>query len=203
MSNNNYQDIILSRKSVSFIILIGVALLTLCYVLGVQVGQHSAISNIKTLNNTGEDLDSLPNDINEQIKDVIENNGKKSESVLPFITKESDIQKSNDNKVKSTPVVPNVAIVSEKVVKLDKIDKNINKKTEDVNRWTLQLISTPDLSEVRNVVRKAQASGFSVVIIQEKGFYKARLSKAGSREYIDTIANKLKSKGFKTFAIKV
>lgn len=70
------------------------------------------------------------------------------------------------------------------------------------DRWTLQLISTPDAAEAKKVAARAKAAGHPATIKKDKGTYKVRLSKATDRATADATAAKLKKAGFKPFAVK-
>ena len=73
-------------------------------------------------------------------------------------------------------------------------------KAED--RWTLQLVSTPDAAEAKKIAAQAKAAGHPATITKEKGVYKVRLAKATDRATADATAAKLKKAGFKPFAVK-
>ncbi|HET8900879.1 MAG TPA: SPOR domain-containing protein [Holophagaceae bacterium] len=81
-----------------------------------------------------------------------------------------------------------------------KDDAKADAKTED--RWTLQLVSTPDAAEAKKVAAQAKAAGHPATIAKEKGVYKVRLAKATDRATADATAAKLKKAGFKPFAVK-
>jgi hypothetical protein len=50
---------------------------------------------------------------------------------------------------------------------------------------------------------RAKAAGFPTATMSEKGLYKVRLATPGPREAMDAISLKLKTRGFKPFAMKV
>lgn len=81
-----------------------------------------------------------------------------------------------------------------------KDDAKADAKAED--RWTLQLVSTPDAAEAKKVAAQAKAAGHPATIAKEKGVYKVRLAKATDRATADATAAKLKKAGFKPFAVK-
>ncbi len=60
--------ILLNRSSILVVTSVGVALLTLSYVLGVQVGKQSAALQRPASKGSGEDLKALPAPILDQIK---------------------------------------------------------------------------------------------------------------------------------------
>ncbi|HZU52768.1 MAG TPA: SPOR domain-containing protein [Holophagaceae bacterium] len=73
-------------------------------------------------------------------------------------------------------------------------------KSDD--RWTLQLISTPDAAEAKKIAAQAKAAGHPATLVKEKGVYKVRLAKATDRATADATAAKLKKAGIKSFAVK-
>ena len=68
MPNHDAQTVILSRATILLVTGVGVGLLTLTYVLGVQVGKQSAALRQPQSRTAGEDLTELPVSIDEQLK---------------------------------------------------------------------------------------------------------------------------------------
>jgi len=68
MPSRDSQTVILSRQTILLVTAVGVGLLTLCYVLGVQVGKQSAALRRPAARGSGEDLQELPASIADQLK---------------------------------------------------------------------------------------------------------------------------------------
>jgi cell division protein FtsN len=180
MSERDGQTIILSRQSILMVTAVGVSLLTLCYVLGVQVGKQSAALQQTQSKGSGEGLQELPTTLAEQLKSLEGLELEKAQKVVP-----------GDEPIK--PAEP-------KVIKPETPKKGEPPKGD---RWTVQLVSTSDSAEADRVAAKAKSAGFTTAIRNDKGAYKVRLTKVSTREDVDTAIAKLKSKGLNAFPVKL
>ena len=189
MASRDSQTVILSRQAIVLVTAVGVGLLTLCYVLGVQVGKQSAALRHPQAKGSGEDLQELPASVAEQLK-AFQPTGvdleRPPQAAVPEPAKPDS----------APPPKPEPKPPSEKKPASDK-------KNDGDPRWNLQLVSTPDSSEAQRMATRARNSGFPTVTISEKGLFKVRLSQGGNREAIDAAAVKLKNHGFKPFAIRL
>jgi cell division protein FtsN len=176
MSERDSQTIVLSRQSILLVTAVSVGLLTLCYVLGVQVGKQSAALRSTATRGSGEDLQELPASLEDQLKALQNNELVKTEKLTPKETKPAEAKP-----VEAKPAE--------------------GKVTEP--RWTLQLVSTSDPEEAQRIAAKAKAAGFPTTTVKDKANYKVRLAKPGAKADIDAAEAKLKTKGFKTFPVKV
>ena len=68
MPSRESQTVLLSRQTILLVTAVGVGLLTLCYVLGVQVGKQSAALRHPAARGAGEDLQELPASVADQLK---------------------------------------------------------------------------------------------------------------------------------------
>ena len=198
MPSRDAQTVILSRQTILLVTAVGVGLLTLCYVLGVQVGKQSAALRHPAARGAGEDLQELPASVADQLT-ALEGPGgadapapKAAAAKPPAPAPEPQGDESApaeppppaaapEPKPKPAPAAPSAPGV----------------------RWTLQLISTPDPQEAQRMATKAKAAGFPTTTVAEKGLYKVRLAAPAPREAVDATALKLKNRGFKPFAMKV
>jgi SPOR domain len=182
------QTVVLSRQTILLVTAVGVGLLTLCYVLGVQVGKQSAALRHPAARGAGEDLQELPASVADQLTALESARGADA-------TFQKPAPKPPDPpaEAKAPPPVE---------VRLPGPVKPEAPKGDPTIRWTLQLISTPDAAEAQRMANKAKAAGFPTVTVLDNGLSKVRLAQPGSRESIDATALKLKNRGFKPFAIK-
>jgi len=184
MAVRDSQTVVLSRQAILLVTAVGVGLLTLCYVLGVQVGKQSAALRRPLSRDTGEELEELPATMADQLK-ALEQSGSGAGFEKPQEPKAPEAPKAK------APEPPK-----------PEAKKPEPPKKED-GRWTLQLVSTPDAAEARTVAGKAKAAGFKTETLSEKGLFKVRLATATRRDAADVSMQKLKNHGFKPFAIKV
>jgi len=199
------QTVVLSRQTILLVTAVGVGLLTLCYVLGVQVGKQSAALRHPAARGAGEDLQELPASVADQLIALDGSGGPDAGIRKPLppppakagpAPAEAPPATQVPAEAKAQPVLRPPAGDPGKPV----VDKT---KAEGGPRWTLQLISTPDAAEAQRMAAKAKSSGFATATIAEKGLFKVRLAAPGPREAMDATALKLKNRGFKPFAMKV
>jgi len=188
MPSRDTQTVILSRQTILLVTAVGVGLLTLCYVLGVQVGKQSAALRHPAARGAGEDLQELPASVADQLAALETARGADAAFQKP-----APGPSAPPAEAKAPPPVE---------VPLPAPARPEAPKADPAIRWTLQLISTPDPAEAQRMAGKAKAAGFPTVTVLDKGLSKVRLAQSGSRESIDAIALKLKNRGFKPFAMK-
>ncbi len=182
MPDRDAQTVILSRPTILLVTGVGVGLLTLTYVLGVQVGKQSAALHQARARTTGEELAELPASIDEQLK--LLDNREFEKTRKPAEVKEEALPKAEPKKPEANA----------------KPETKPEAKGEE--RWTLQLVSTPDETEAKRVAEKTKASGFTPTIVKGKGQFKVRLAKGGTRAEMEAVAAKLKVRGQASFPVK-
>jgi len=221
MPSRDSQTVILSRQTILLVTAVGVGLLTLCYVLGVQVGKQSAAMRRPAARGAGEDLQELPAAIDDQLKALESTLGEETAGT----PKPAPAPAAGPADPKPAPPVevrmggspqtppPGPAAAKPSPVKPAATNPAPGKplpgeaaparKPDDGTRWTLQVMSTPDPSEAQRMIAKIRAAGFPATVVSEKGLFKVRLSQSGSRDAMDATTLKLKNRGFKPFPIKV
>ncbi len=170
-------QITIGSQSILWVAGVGVGLLTLTFVLGVQVGKQSAALHRTLQKGPEEELNDLPEPLVDQLK-IFEGDG--------------------PDKLILTPKVDATA-----PKEASKPEVKPSGKAADAETWTLQLVATADAAEAKRVADRAKAAGFATKTLKEKGQLKVRLSKAADRATTDKTAEKLKKAGFKPFAVKV
>jgi len=186
MPDRDAQTVILSRPTILLVTGVGVGLLTLTYVLGVQVGKQSAALHQVRARTAGEELAELPVSIDEQLK-LLDNREIEKTRKPDTPPKPAEIQE--DSTAKTEPKKPEA-----------KAEAKAETKGED--KWTLQLVATPDETEAKRVAEKAKASGFTPTIVKGKGQFKVRLARGGTRAEMEAAAAKLKARGQASFPVK-
>jgi hypothetical protein len=169
---NQRDQISIGSQSILWVAGVGVGLLTLAFVLGVQVGKQSAALRKPVQKGVEDELKDLPEPLLDQLK-VFEGEGP---------DKLVHTQKVDASAPKEAP--------------------KPEEKVAEPERWTLQLVATADAAEAKRVADKAKAAGFATSTLKEKGQLKVRLAKAADRATMDKTAEKLKKAGFKPFALK-
>lgn len=173
---NSRDQISITSQAILWVAGVGVGLLTLAFVTGVQVGKQSAALRRPAVRTGEEDLRDLPEPLVDQLK-VFEGDG--PDKLVPAARVDATAPAPA---AKDTTPAPAPAPAA--------------------GHWTLQLVATPDAAEARRVADRAKAAGFATTTVKEKGQVKVRLSKASDRAAMDRTAEKLKKAGFKPFAVK-
>jgi hypothetical protein len=169
-------QISISSQSILWVAGMGVGMLTLAFVLGVQVGKQSEVLRRPLQKGAMEDLKDLPEPLVDQMK-IFEGDG--SDKLVP-------VQKVDATSPKPEP----------------RADATPAEKSAEPELWTLQLVATSDAAEAKRVADKAKAAGFATTSTKEKGQIKVRLANPADHAALDKVAEKLKKAGFKPFAVK-
>lgn len=187
MIGRDSQTVTLSRQSILLVAGVGVGLLTLTYVLGVQIGKQAG--NLRKTETRGpeENLSSLPEPLLDQLKHF------------------EDLERRPDRppKPEAPANEPKVEPVKPASTSADPKKAEPEKPVPPGPRWTLQLVTTTDPTEIDRLAARAKAAGFGTTVVKEKGAMKLRITQVGPREKIDAAATKLKDAGFRPFAVKV
>lgn len=170
-------QISIGSQSILWVAGVGVGLLTLAFVLGVQVGKQSAALRRPLQKGVEEELKELPEPLLDQLK-IFEGDG--PDKLVPT------------PKVDATPPKEEV-----------KAEVKPPEPAVEAEAWTLQLVATSDAAEAKRVAAKAKAAGFATSTLKEKGQHKVRLTASSDRKAADKTAEKLKKAGFKPFPVKV
>ena len=174
-------QISIASQSILWVAGVGVGLLTLAFVLGVQVGKQSAALRRPAQKGVEEELKDLPEPLLDQLK-IFEGEG--PDKLVPTPKVDATAPKEAP-KAEAAP------------------EPKAAEKPAEAEAWTLQLVATADAAEARRVADKAKAAGFATTTTKDKGQQKVRLAKAADRASIDKTAETLKKAGFKPFAVKV
>jgi len=181
---NQRDQISINSQSILWVAGVGVGLLTLVFVLGVQVGKQSAALRRPQQKGMEDELRDLPEPLVDQLK-IFEGEG--PDKLVPTPKVDATAPKAD----------------SKADAKADTKAEAKAEKAPEPELWTLQLISTAELAEAKLMADKAKATGFATTTVREKGQTKVRLAKPGSRAAMDKVAERLKKAGFKPFAMRV
>lgn len=215
MAFRDPQPLALSRQAVLLVTAVGVGLIALSYVLGVQVGKGSASLRRPDAKSVDDQLRELPEPLLDQLKLFQPGDG-------PPDARGLDASKPPEGKAETKAETKAEAKTDPKTgtagrpesrpeskpdakagAKSDtKSDNRAEAKAETGERWTLQLVATPDPAEASRVATKAKAAGFPAKVVKDGKTWKVRLAKAAPKEAADATGEKLKAAGFKPFAVR-
>ena len=208
-------QISIQSQSILWVAGVGVGLLTLAFVLGVQVGKQSAALRRPLVKGVEDELKDLPEPLMDQLK-IFEGDGpnklvpatKVDATPRPEAKPESKPAAKPETKsppkpeAKAPPKPEAKAPPKPEAKAPPKPEAKAPEKTA-VEGWTLQLVATAEAAEAKRVTDKAKAAGFTTTTLKDKGQLKVRLAKPADRAAMDKTAEKLKKAGFKPFAVKV
>ena len=201
MANRDSQTVVLSRQAIVLVTAVGVGLLTLCYVLGVQVGKQSAALRYPQARGAGEDLQELPASVAEQLK-AFQKDGAGAEQMRTFETTAAGAERAPAQPPPAAKPETASEPPKEAPKPAGKLGKTADPKAAPEPRWSLQLVSTPDPAEAQRMATRARDAGFPTVTVKDNGLLKVRLIQTGARDAVDATALKLKNRGFKPFALR-
>jgi hypothetical protein len=207
MAFRDGSSVLVSRQSVLLATGVGMGLLTLLYVLGVQVGKQPTALRAGA-RSAPEDLKELPAPLTEQLKAFeIEAAAQEKARTEPPRPAEKEAEAAPAAKVeakKPEPVPTAKAEAKQPEPKAEpKTAAKAGAKPAPGEGWTQQLITTTDPAEVKRITARAREAGFEVVEVKAGASVKVRLKGAMSRSQADAAAEKLKERGLKPFAVKV
>lgn len=195
MADRDLQTVLLSRPTLLLVTGVGVGLMTLSYVLGVQVGKQSAALRRNSPKGAGEEMQELPMSMEEQLKAFEELDRIQRTPV------EAKAEPKNEAKAEAKAEEPPKADPKPEAKKEAKPEPKADPKPGE-GRWTLQLVATPDAAEAKRVADKAKAAGFATTTLKDQKQFKVRLAQALPKAESDAAAAKLQAKGLKSFALK-
>ena len=173
-------QISINSQSILWVAGVGVSLLTLTFVLGVQVGKQSAALRRPLQKGMEDELKDLPEPLVDQLK-IFEGDG--PDKLVPT----QKLDATAPRQEAKTPVKPEAMAQGQ---------------DPGPEAWTLQLLATTDADEAKGVADRAKSAGFATTTVKDKGQLKVRLTKSTDRATVDKTAEKLKKAGFKPFIVK-
>jgi cell division protein FtsN len=197
-------SVLVSRQSVLLATGVGMGLLTLVYVLGVQVGKQTTAMRAGA-KVSPEDLKELPAPLTEQLK-AFEAEAAAQEKLRSEPPK--PIEKAPE-KEPEKPAAPKAEAKKPEPPKTEakkpepKPEPKSEAKPAPGERWTQQLVTTTDAAEAKRIAARAKEAGFETVEVKAGSAVKVRVKGFMSRADANAAAEKLKEKGLKPFAVKV
>jgi cell division protein FtsN len=223
MAFRDPQPIALSRQAVLLVMAVGVGLIALSYILGVQVGKGSAALRQADARSVEDQLRDLPEPLLDQLK--LFQTTEPSPPSAPARPEETQAGAAPATRpepgpeARSTPKAEAAAKEDPKPVAKSgpkaaaKDEPRTALKAEPrpepkaapatgTERWTLQLVATEDRTEATRVAARVRAAGFPANVVRDGATWKVRLARTAPRDAADATADKLRQAGFKPFAVR-
>jgi cell division protein FtsN len=222
MAFRDPQPIALSRQAVLLVTAVGVGLIALSYILGVQVGKGSAALRQADARSVEDQLRELPEPLLDQLKLFQPSDAPPSSGpARPEGAQEGAGPSPKPGPPPEARSLPNPeATASPKAAA--KPDPKAAAKDEarpaprtepkpaepkagagsGTERWTLQLVATEDRAEATRVAARVRAAGFPANVVRDGSAWKVRLARAAPKDAADAAAEKLRQAGFKPFAVR-
>jgi outer membrane biosynthesis protein TonB len=214
-------NVLVSRQAVLLATGVGVGLLTLVYVLGVQVGKQSAALHAGALA-SGSELKELPAPLTEQLKafeteisqaEKTRSEPPRSEEPRPAEAqepppkpepkKEAAKAEARKEPAKAEPKKEAAKPEPRKEAPPPEPKKEQPKAAEAGDRWTQQLVTTTDPAEAKRIAARAKEAGYDTVEVKAGDAIRVRIKGRMAKTDADAVGAKLKEKGLKPFAVKV
>ncbi|MBI4914085.1 MAG: SPOR domain-containing protein [Acidobacteria bacterium] len=215
MTFRDSSSVLVSRQAVLLATGVGVGMLTLAYVLGVQVGKQTTALRAEAGAGNGE-LKELPQSLAEQLKAFeVEAPGLEKARAEPPKPEPKAEEKAKEEPKAPSPAPRAEPRKAEAAPKVDakpepkavKTEAKASSKPEapkaEGPRWTQQLVTTNDPAEAKRVAAKAKEAGFDTVELKSGDTIRVRLKASLAKPDADAAGAKLKDKGLKPFAVKV
>lgn len=197
-------NVLVSRQSVLLATGVGVGLLTLVYVLGVQVGKQSAALQAGNQGDGGE-LKSLPASLADQLRAFEQEAAQLQKARLEPVREEPKAEPEpaapKVDAKKESPK-PEPAAPSKKEASKGDAKKEPPKALPPGERWTQQLVTTTDPLEAKRVAARAREAGFETFELKNGDTIRVRIKGAMAKTDADAAGARLKEKGLKPFAVK-
>jgi cell division protein FtsN len=210
MAFRDGSSVLVSRQSVLLATAVGMGLLTLVYVLGVQVGKQTTAMRAGA-KSSPEDLKELPAPLTEQLKafeveaaaqEKVRSEPPKLVEKAPEKEPEKPAPKAEAKKPEAPPKAE-AKLPATKPGPEPKGEAKAESKPAPGERWTQQLVTTTDAAEAKRIAARAKEAGFETVELKAGNAVKVRVKGAMSRADANAAAEKLKEKGLKPFPVKV
>jgi outer membrane biosynthesis protein TonB len=207
-------NVLVSRQAVLLATGVGVGLLTLVYVLGVQVCKQSAALHAGAQASSAE-LKELPAPLTEQLKtfemEVAQREKARNEPPKAEEAKSEKTEgtaktetKAEAPKIEAKKEAPKAESKKAEPKKAEeKLPKAPEKKIDPGEGWTQQLVTTTDAAEARRIAARANEAGYETVEVKTGDSIRVRVKGRMSKPDADAAGAKLKEKGLKPFAVKV
>ncbi len=202
MAFRDPQPIALSRQAVLLVTAVGVGLIATSYILGVQVGKGSASLRKPDAKSVDEQLKELPEPLLDQLK--LFQPAEKPEDSKPVPVADPAQPRSAAPPAPEAKTVPKAEAADAKAEPkaASKPDAGPEPASGPAEKWTLQLVATPEKAEADRVAARARAAGFPARTVKDGKAWKVRLAKAAPKEAADATAERMRSAGFKPFAVR-
>lgn len=204
MAFRDPQPIALSRQSVLLVTAVGVGLIAMSYILGVQVGKGSASLRKPDAKSTDQQLKELPEPLLDQLK-LFQPTERVEEAKAPLAPAAGTpagpaaAPKEASKPEPKAEAKPDAKAEAKAAAKAEAASAP---KGGTGEQWTLQLVSTAEKAEADRVAAKAKAAGFPARLLKDGKTWKVRLVKAAPKEAADAAAEKMRGAGFKPFAVR-
>jgi len=189
MAEREPQFVTMSRQGILVATIMGVGLLTLCYVMGVQVGKRSNGQSSARTKTLDEELNELPEPLDEQLKlfKSIEGGNAPQRSERP---KQEPAQAAKPE--------PSVAPQQKQAAV-----QEAPKVPVSTDRYTAQVIATVSPDTAKRESDKLKAAGLPAKVVRVDGLYKVQLDWSVPKTELDARLPRLRDLGYSPAPVKL
>jgi len=196
MAEREPQFVTMSRQGILVATMIGVGLLTLCYVMGVQVGKRSNGQSSARTKSLDEELNELPEPLDEQLKLFKSIEGGNA----PQRTERTErTERPKQEPAQAAKPEPSVATQQKQAA-----GQEAPKVSVGADRYTAQVIATNSPDTAKRESDKLKAAGLPVKVVRVDGLYKVQLDWSVPRAELDARLPRLRDLGYTApLAVKI
>jgi cell division septation protein DedD len=190
MAEREPQFVTMSRQGILAVTVMGVGLLTLCYVIGVQVGKRGLAQGGARAKTLDEELDELPEPLDEQLSLFRSMEGGNAPQRSERPRQELAPANRQEQSPVAAPQRPAAA-------------PDAPKAPVGADRYTAQVIATASPDTAKRVSDQLKAAGMPAKVVRADGLYKVQLDWQLPRAELDSRLPRLRALGFSPAAVKL
>jgi hypothetical protein len=195
MAEREPQFVTVSRQGILMATVMGVGLLTLCYVIGVQVGKGSLGQGGGRAKTLDEDLDELPTPLDEQLKlfGSIEGGGARARQEQAPAGRPDPAPPAAPQKQAAAPAAADASSAADAA----------GSPRAPADRYTAQVMATASPDTAKRVSERLKAAGMRTKVVRVDGLYKVQLDWRLPRADLDQRMPGLRALGYEPVPVKL
>ena len=211
MAERDTQFITISRQGIIVAMAMAIGLLTLCFVIGVQVGKKSLTQKNVRIKTLDEELKELPEPLSVQLElfqaigaDGEAGRNDRQRPIPPAADSPRPVAAIETPRPAAETARPG-ATETQVPTATDAIRPTVAAAPTPVNgdRWTAQVAALSDIARANAISDQLKSRNLPTKIVFADGLYKVQLDLSSSRAEIDSYISRLQIMGYEAMAIRV
>jgi cell division septation protein DedD len=212
MAEREPQFVTMSRQGIFVATVMGVGLLTLCYVIGVQVGKRSLDQSSARAKTLDEELNELPEPLDEQLKlfRSIESGNSQQRSERPRqdparqeparqeTARQETAPANRHGQAQASRQEPPAAAPMKQPT-----SPKAPKAAAGAEMYTAQVIATGSPDTAKRISEQLKAAGMPAKVVLANGLYKVQMDWSLPRAEMESRLPRLRALGFSPVAVRL